>query len=86
MSQYEVHLFLESRGQPQHDVEIVEGASRADLDSGMLQGFLERVRQRRPSLAGLGDDELLRQLHVLDAQVLSPGLSETGTPSLSRKA
>ena len=68
MSQYEFHLFLESRGQPQHDLEIVEGASRADLDSGMLQGFLGRVRQRRPRLAGLSDDELLRQLHVLDAQ------------------
>ena len=67
MSQYEVHLFLESRGQPQHDLEIVEGRW-ADLDLGMLQGFLGRVRQRRPRLAGLSDDELLRQLHVLDAQ------------------
>lgn len=26
MSQYEVHLYLESRGQPQHDLEIVAGA------------------------------------------------------------
>lgn len=76
MSQYEVHLLLESRGQPQHDLEIVEGASRDDLDGGLLQGLLVRVRQRRPRLAGLSDDELLRQLHIADAkgQVTLAGL------------
>ena len=30
MSQYEVHLYLESRGQPQHDLEIVADAIQAD--------------------------------------------------------
>lgn len=67
MSQYEVHLLLESRGQPQHDLETVEGASRHDLDADLLQSLLGRVRQRRPRLADLSDDELLGQLHIVDA-------------------
>ena len=66
MSQYEVHYFLENRGQPRHDAQIVEGASRADLDAEALQDFLRRVRGRRPRLATLGDEDLLRQLHVIE--------------------
>jgi ATP-dependent DNA helicase RecG len=68
MSQYEVHLLLESRGQPQHDLEIVEDARREDLDADLLATLLRRVRQRRPRLAGLSDDELLRQFHVVDTE------------------
>jgi ATP-dependent DNA helicase RecG len=68
ISQYEVHLFLESRGQPQHDLEIVKDASQADLDADMLRHFAARVRQRRPRLAGLNDDELLKSLHIIDGK------------------
>lgn len=68
MTQYEVHSFLENRGQPTHDLEPVPGTTRADLDAELVQRFLQRVRTRRPRLASLGDDELLRRLHVLDAQ------------------
>jgi ATP-dependent DNA helicase RecG len=67
MSQYEVHLLLENRGQPQHDLEIVPGATLADLDLDLLRSFVSRVRQRRPRLAGLADDDLLRSLHVIQA-------------------
>ena len=76
MSQYEVHHFLENRGQPRHDVEIVEGATRADLDADAVGDFLRRVRRRRPRLANVGDDELLRQLHVVedDQRVTLAGL------------
>jgi ATP-dependent DNA helicase RecG len=68
MSQYEVHLLLESRGQPRHDLEIVEGASREDLDDDLLRTLVNRVRRRRARLAGLSEDELFRQLHVVEAE------------------
>jgi ATP-dependent DNA helicase RecG len=67
MTQFEVHSFLESRGQPTHDLEIVPGVTWSDLDATLLQQFLARVRARRPRLAGLSDDDLLRSLHVLDS-------------------
>lgn len=65
MSQYEVHSFLENRGQPTHDLELVAGSSMADLDSTLVSQFLARVRTRRPRLASLSDDDLLRNLHVV---------------------
>ena len=68
MSRYEVHLALENRGQPTHDTEIVPGTSIADLDSDLLQRFVDRVRRRRSKLARVEESELLQTLHVL-----SPG-------------
>jgi ATP-dependent DNA helicase RecG len=65
MSQYEVHLALESRGQPTHDIEIVPGTSVDDLDRGYLLQFLDRVRRRRAKLARIDDSELLRTLNVV---------------------
>jgi ATP-dependent DNA helicase RecG len=67
MSQYEVHLYLESRGQPRHDLEIVPGVNRNDLDADLLQQFCSRVRKRRPRLAKMSDDEILQNMHVVDA-------------------
>jgi ATP-dependent DNA helicase RecG len=67
MTHYEIHTFLENRGQPAHDLEVVEGATRADLDESLLQRFLLRVRERRPRLASLSDEELLQNLRVFDA-------------------
>ena len=76
LSQYEVHSFLESRGQPAHDAEIVPGASRDDLDPGLLQQFLARVRQRRTRLAGMNDKDLLKSLKILagDDKITLAGL------------
>lgn len=68
LSQYEVHAFLESRGQPAHDVEPVTGTSRGDLDPQLLQQFLSRIRTRRPRLAQMSDEELLRSLHIVEPE------------------
>ncbi|MDY0170347.1 MAG: ATP-binding protein [Thermoguttaceae bacterium] len=68
MSQYEVHALLENRDQPRHDIEIVEGAVLDDLDGDLLAHFVRRVRKRRPKLAGRSDGDILRQMHVLDAE------------------
>jgi ATP-dependent DNA helicase RecG len=68
MSQYEVHLYLENRGQPCHDLEIVASVSHSDLDANLLANFCDRVRSRRPILAKLGDDEILQNMHVVDAE------------------
>jgi ATP-dependent DNA helicase RecG len=66
MTQYEVHSFLENRGQPTHDLEAVPRSTRADLDQTLLQQFLLHVRTRRPRLAALSDEELLRNLRVVE--------------------
>lgn len=68
MSQYEVHALLENRAQPRHDLEAVEGASLDDLDAELLQQFFARVRKRRPRLARMSDGEILRHMHVVDAE------------------
>jgi ATP-dependent DNA helicase RecG len=65
MSQYEVHLALENRGQPTHDTEPVSGTSIADLDADQLQQFIDRVRRRRSRLARVDQSELLQTLHVI---------------------
>lgn len=67
MSQYEVHSYLESRGQPRHDLEIVPGVSRSNLDADLLQHFCTRVRKRRSRLAKMPDDEILENMHVVHA-------------------
>ena len=67
MSQYEVHAFLESRTQPRHDLEIVEGMGLDDLDADLLQQFVGRVRKRRPRLAKMSQQEILQHMHVVDA-------------------
>ncbi len=44
MSQYEVHLALENRGQPTHDATPVAGTRLSDLDGDLLKRFLARIR------------------------------------------
>jgi ATP-dependent DNA helicase RecG len=68
MSQYEVHSFLESRGQPTHDLDAVPGVTRDDLDPALLQKLFVRVRERRAKFASLSDEEILRNLNVLDSE------------------
>jgi ATP-dependent DNA helicase RecG len=65
MSQYEVHLALENRGQPTHDIEIVPETSATDFDLDLVQRFLDRVRRRRAKLARVDDSELLQTLHLV---------------------
>ncbi len=48
MTEYEVFGYLSNRGQPMHDEEIVPTATLDDLDVGLLDGYLARLRQSRP--------------------------------------
>jgi ATP-dependent DNA helicase RecG len=66
LSPYEVQALFESRGQPQHDAEAVEGTSLDDLDRGLLQPMLERFRAREGApYRDWSDERLLRTLKVL---------------------
>ncbi len=86
LSAYEVDRFMDEHAQPRHDMRIVEGASRADLDEGLVAGMLLRERSVHPrNFAQLDDETALVKLHVLardEAGVLRPtraGLVALGT-------
>ncbi|MBN2004571.1 MAG: putative DNA binding domain-containing protein [Anaerolineae bacterium] len=44
LTQYEIQVFLDNRGQPTYDLEPVSGKSPDDLDPGLLEVFLARLR------------------------------------------
>lgn len=46
LSQYEIQLFLDGRGQPTYDLEPLPSKSLADLDPALLDAFLARLRSR----------------------------------------
>jgi ATP-dependent DNA helicase RecG len=46
LTQYEIQVFLDGRGQPTYDLEPVPGISPADLDSTLLDAFVTRLRSR----------------------------------------
>lgn len=46
LTQYEIQLFLDGRGQPTYDLEPVSAASLADLDAALLDAFVARLRGR----------------------------------------
>jgi len=79
MTDYEVFGFLSSRGQPQHDEELVPDATVSDLDGGLVEEYLGRLRSTRPRagyLEGPQEDVLCR-LHVCgrDVGVVRPSLA-----------
>lgn len=46
LTQYEIQLFLDGRGQPAYDLEPIPGKSSADLDAALLDAFVARLRSR----------------------------------------
>ena len=44
LTQYEIQLFLDNRGQPTYDLEPVGGKSLDDLDPALLDTFVKRLR------------------------------------------
>lgn len=65
LTNYEVHLLIASRGQPQEDREGVPAARLEDLERARVRGLLRAVRSRGRRLAQRPDDEVLRALGVL---------------------
>jgi ATP-dependent DNA helicase RecG len=79
MTEYEIFGYLSSRGQPAFDEEVIPNATLEALDSILLDEYLARLRQARPS-AGFLDgprEEVLARLHVLaqDGEIARPTLA-----------
>ena len=68
LTSYEVQLLLENRSPSRHDQRTVPGATLADLDRRSLDGFVRRVREQRPVLAGRSDEEIVRLLNVVSEE------------------
>jgi ATP-dependent DNA helicase RecG len=67
MTEYEVFGYLSSRGQPTYDEESVPNATLNDLDNGLLDEYLSRLRQTRPGSSFLDGsrEEVLTRLHIV---------------------
>ena len=76
MNEYEVFGYLSGRGQPLHDEEIVPDATLNDLNNGLLDDYLARLRQYRPRASFLDGqrEEALASLRVvsLDGELVRP--------------
>ena len=65
LSQYEIDRLLEEKTQPRHDLDIVEGATMADLDPDLVAAVLRRQRELHPRIfARLSDEDALAALNV----------------------
>lgn len=63
LSPYEVDRLVEEHRQPQHDLEVVEQATLADLDSALVNGLLARERRvHARNFAQLDDETALIRL------------------------
>ncbi|SFG62824.1 ATP-dependent DNA helicase RecG [Desulfotomaculum arcticum] len=66
LTEYEVLKLLENRGQPRHDMEVVDVDYDAVLDSKVLESFVNRVRERSHGpIADADNFTILRSTHVL---------------------
>jgi ATP-dependent DNA helicase RecG len=66
LTEYEVLKLLENRGQPRHDMELIEEAYEAVLDMVAVEAFINRVRQRSQGPIGDADKTtILRATHVI---------------------
>ena len=76
MTEYEVFGYLSGRGQPTHDEEIVPDATPEDLDKGLLDDYLARLREYRPGASFLDGprEEVLNRLRVagMDGDLFRP--------------
>lgn len=65
LTDYEVDRLMENRQQPRHDRDIVPEASLDDLDSTLLDPYLERMRTSRPrAFRGMGREDMMRNTGI----------------------
>ena len=67
MSAQEEQQMLALHDRPRYDATAVEGTSVADLDQGLVQGFLRNVRASSRRMVGADDTTVLRRKGVLEA-------------------
>lgn len=66
LTPYELDRLFEERHQPKHDIEIVEDATLADLDSNLVQQMIFRQKSLHPRVfSSFSDEEILERMHVL---------------------
>jgi ATP-dependent DNA helicase RecG len=78
LTQYEIQVFLDGRGQPIYDLEPVPGKSEADLNAALLDAFVARLRSRPDAPYRDWDrQQLLRVFRVLIEHegILTPSLA-----------
>lgn len=69
MTPYEIHSFINGRGQPVFDREQVKSATIEDLDHNLLRNYLDRIQKTRNNIWNrlrLGEKDLTQQLLALD--------------------
>jgi ATP-dependent DNA helicase RecG len=69
MTNYEIHSFINGRGQPAFDREMVKSATIEDLDHNQLRNYLDRIQRTRNNIWNrlrLGEKNLNQQLLELD--------------------
>jgi ATP-dependent DNA helicase RecG len=79
MTEYEVFGYLSGREQPVHDEEVVSEASMDDLDTALVDNYLEALRRIRPQAGFLkgAREAVAKRLRVasMDGDVLRPTLA-----------
>ena len=79
MTDYEIFGYVSSRGQPKHDEEIITDAAFDDLDMGLVEDYVNRLRATRPRAGYLNapSEEVLTRLHICgrDDEIVRPTLA-----------
>ena len=79
MTDYEIFTYISSRGQPRDDEELVLEAALDDLDSGLIDNYLNRLQSNRASarvFAGSRDEVLIRlRICARQGETLHPTLA-----------
>ena len=70
MSNYEIFGYISDRGQPRHDEDIITDATLDDLDQGLLDEYIKRLRTGRTGARYLNDprEAVLTRLHICAKQ------------------
>jgi len=79
MSDYEIFSYISSRSQPMDDETVVSRATMDDLDSGLINYYIENLRKSRPRAGYLKApiEELLSRFHICrsDESIVHPTLA-----------
>lgn len=85
LSTYEVHVLQASRGQPDDDRVIVEGADLDDLDPALTDALIRRLRSTRGQVfAAASDGEILDMMGVTATRDDTRGVTLAGLLALGR--
>jgi len=85
LTDFEIHVMVSGRGQPNDDVAPVDGAGLEHLDDALVSDLLRRIRQRRGEIfTEAADHEVLHMLGVLTEPRSDSPVSLAGLVALGR--